>query len=609
MVKRRLAGFFFFLLSLFLLSSGSKKEEIILFKNVRIFDGEYVLAENTLIVKNGTIVKIGGIDKYTSGTTEIDGTGCTLLPGLIDSHVHVWSADKLMQSLIFGVTTVLDMFTDYHFAVEMKKQQATGNVPNRADMFSAGILATASGGHGTEYGIKIPTINSPDEAQKFVDSRIAEGSDYIKIIYDDGRLYNINIPTISKETMQALIEASHKRKKLAVVHISSLKDAYYAVQYGADCLAHAFIDRPPDEEFMKLVKKRNFFLIPTLTVLENICGRFNPGSFINDEFFSPYLTDTDISVIKKRFSFSSDSLNYSAAEECTRRLKEVGIPILAGSDAPNPGTFYGISLHRELELLVMAGLTPTEALKAASSAPAKAFNLTDRGTIAVGKRADLVLVKGNPTIDIKATRNIIGVWKQGVRVEREAYMVSKGKQRNDSLLKAIDLLPEGAEAGIISDFEANSPVSKFGYGWEISTDSITGGRSNAKYRITSDGANDSKGSLLVTGEIISGANPPWAGIMFYPGNAPMHGTDLSNFKEIGFWTKGDSKTYYIIVYLQSHGYKPAYQAFIAGSEWKKYSFKISSFYGSDGSDIMAIGFTAFMQPGRFCFQIDDFELK
>lgn len=95
------------------------------------------------------------------------------------------------------------------------------------------------------------------------------------------------------------------------------------------------------------------------------------------------------------------------------------MPILAGTDAPSPGTTYGASLHGELALLVREGLTPVEALTAATSAAARAFRLRGRGFIRAGSRADLVLVDGDPTTDIVATRKIVGVWKAGVEVQRQ----------------------------------------------------------------------------------------------------------------------------------------------------------------------------------------------
>src|SRR5262249_26264434 len=156
----------------------------------------------------------------------------------------------------FGVTTELDMFTDYHMAAAIRKQQAEGKAPTTADLFSAGTLVTAPRGHGTEYGIPIPTISAPEEAEAFVDARLAEGSDYIKTIYDDGKTYGMSIPTISKETMAAVARAAHKRGKLAVAHIGSLQGARDAIDAGADGLAQLFADRPPEPESGRFVPVR-----------------------------------------------------------------------------------------------------------------------------------------------------------------------------------------------------------------------------------------------------------------------------------------------------------------------------------------------------------------
>ena len=110
-------------------------------------------------------------------------------------------------------------------------------------------------------------------------------------------------------------------------------------------------------------------------------------------------------------------------------MKKAHVPILAGTDADNPTTSHGASIHRELELLVHSGLTPQEALAAATSVPASAFHLEDRGVIAPGKRADLLLVKGDPTRDIRATRDIVSVWKLGVENDRAAFRSSVEKAK------------------------------------------------------------------------------------------------------------------------------------------------------------------------------------
>jgi imidazolonepropionase-like amidohydrolase len=378
----------------------------IVIKNVRIFDGSAVTPTGAVILEGGKITSVGKSVTAPDGAEIIDGTGHTLLPGLIDSHTHAFGA-ALKQAVIFGVTTELDMFTDHRMAAQMRKEQAEGKATDRADLFSAGTLVTAPGGHGTEYGHKIPTINAPGEAQAFVDARIGEGSDYIKIVYDDGKVYGINFPTVSKETMAAVIASAHKLGKLAVVHIGALGEARDAIGSGADGLVHIFADRAPDPEFTRMVASRRAFVIPTLSVTESVTGVASGASLTTDPALANALAPMDAINLKKAFPPSPGAKSsYTIAEEAVRRLKAARVPILAGTDAPNPGTLHGASIHRELELLVKAGLTPIEALAAATSAPATQFRLSDRGRIEPGRRADLLLVKGDPTTDIKATRNI-----------------------------------------------------------------------------------------------------------------------------------------------------------------------------------------------------------
>src|SRR5215469_7014899 len=395
------------------------------FRNVRVFDGSTMMRRGNVLIQGDRIVALGPDLSLPDGADVIEGTGLTLLPGLIDSHTHSYG-DALKTAIVFGVTTELDMFTDYHMAAAIRKQQSEGKAQTTADLFSAGTLVTAPRGHGTEYGIPIPTISAPEEAQAFVDARIAEGSDYIKIIYDDGKTYGMSIPTISKETMAAVVRAAHKRGKLAVAHIGSLQGARDAIDAGADGLAHLFVDRAPDPDFGKFLAARHAFVIGTMTVLQAVCQIPGGQLLTTDSALAPYISPLDESNLKKVFpSRQGAQANYAAAEETIRQLKAAGVPILAGTDAPNPGTSHGASLHLEMELLQHAGLTPAEALASATSIPASQFRLADRGRIAPGLRADLLLVKGDPTADIKATRSIVGVWKQGVKLDRQSYATDK----------------------------------------------------------------------------------------------------------------------------------------------------------------------------------------
>jgi imidazolonepropionase-like amidohydrolase len=131
---------------------------------------------------------------------------------------------------------------------------------------------------------------------------------------------------------------------------------------------------------------------------------------------------------------STSKANFANALKTIRALRTANVPLLAGTDATNPGTAHGVSIHRELELLVQAGLTPTEALRSATSIPAETFGLNDRGRIAPGLRGDLVLVKGDPTQDVLATRDIVSIWKTGAEVNRSSAraLVEKERQANQA---------------------------------------------------------------------------------------------------------------------------------------------------------------------------------
>ncbi len=571
-------------------------------QHARIFDGSTIIPDSTVVVQDGTIAAISDGSVIPASAQVIDAIGQTLLPGFIDAHTHIIFKEALREALIFGITTELDMFADYHLVAELKQQQATDQGRGIADVRSAGTLVTAPGGHGTEYGLTNPTINSPDQAQAFVDARIAEGSDYIKLVYDNGRSYGEDLPTLSKATMAAVVEAAHRRGKLVIVHTLTLQEALDAVEVDADGLGHLFTDQVPDATFGRFVAEHHAFVIPTLTVLETAMGKPSGSSLVSDSYLAPYLTSSDIANLQRTFPFNSTQGTYAIAEEAIRQLKSAGVPILGGTDAPNPGTSHGASIHRELELLVQAGLTPLEALASVTSVPARIFGLTDRGRIAPGLRADLVLVQGNPDTDIMATRDIVYIWKCGVPVDRRFYRERLEQEKRKA---AVRVAPAGSESGLVSDFEDGTMHTAFGYGWDISTDRIRGGTSTAQYTVVPEGVNAGKGSLLITGEITAAIPFAWAGTIFYPGIAPFAPANLSEKKGISFWTKGDGKTYLVMLFSQASLTAPATVSFTAGAEWQHFSFLYSQFGAVDGHDLLGVLFTASPTPGKFAFQIDD----
>ncbi len=559
-------------------------------RDVRVFDGERVIPRATVVVRGATIAAVGPDAPMPAGAEIVDGTGKTLLPGLIDAHTHM-VGDALARALVFGVTTELDMFTSPELARAMRAEQAQGPVTGRADLRSAGVLVTVPGGHGTEY-FPIPTLGHDDDPQAFVDARIAEGSDYIKIIYDDGAAYGLHFPTLTRARLAAVIAAAHARDRLAIVHVGSRAEARDAIAAGADGLAHLFDDAPPEPGFGRFVAAHNAFVVPTLTVLESVGGAASGASLAVDPRLAPYLRGGELSNLRAHFPHGGSAHPLANADAAVRQLAEAGVPILAGTDAPNPGTAHGVSLHRELELLVAAGLTPVAALAAATSVPARVFGLTDRGRVAPGRAADLLLVDGDPTADITRTRAIAAVWKDGVRVER---------RRADTAAQAIPRPLAGRTSGVVSRFDEDPPAAAFGAGWEVSTDRMLGGESTATMRVED-------GALVVRGTLSAASAISWAGAMLYPGPRPMQPADLSPARGLRFRVMGDGSPFTLMVFARSRGRVPASTTITAGREWTTVEVPFAALDGVDGRDVTGILFSA-ARPGPFELRLDDVELR
>ena len=588
----------------------------VVIRDARVFDGERVIPTATVVLAGRRIVQVvlpGERVEVPEGADVVNGAGKTLLPGLIDAHAHSMFRSHLKGAVAFGVTTHLDMFTHIALMGAMKEEQAAGAAADRADLISAGILVTAAGGHGTQYGIAIPTLSGAAEAQAFVDARIAEGSDYIKIVYDDAVAFGMSVPTLVPATLRAVIEAAHARDKLAVVHVGSAAGAREAIAGGADGLVHVFADRWPQPDFGRLVAESGAFVVPTLAVLENAAGEAGGAAVVNDPVLGPRLFPQDAQNLGLRFPEKEGNRNsLDNALEAVQLLHEAGATLLAGTDAPNPGTAHGASLHRELELLVRAGLTPLEALAAATSATADAFGLSDRGRIAAGLRADVVLVGGDPTADILQTRDVVGIWKEGRRYKIELYLEEAVAARAAAETELGGPPPRGAEAGLVSDFDepggiGSAPETRFGAGWETSTDAPAGA-STVTLEVVAGGAVGSEKALAVRGVLEPGGRPPFAGAMLRPGETASRGANLSSFAALSFHVRGDGGSYRVLMYDVSGSRAVASQEFLAGPEWAVVVVPFAA-HDTDGRAIRGVLFSAVGDPRSFSFMIDSVRFR
>lgn len=590
------------LIALLVATSLPAQDSTILVRGARVFDGTQMLGERDVLVRGGRIAALGQRLDAPPGAVVVDARGKTLLPGFIDAHTHTFG-DVLAQALAFGVTTQLEQFTDPGSVRRWHDEQRTGKANGRADVFSAGVLVTAPGGHGTQFGLSIPTISSPDSAQAFVDARIAEGADWIKIVYDDGRAYALNRPTLDSATMHAIVAAAHKRGKLAVVHVHSASFARSAIAAGADGLVHVFADTDSIADFVALAKRRGAFVIPTLAVNKSVTGVAGGAPLIDDARIDSLLTTVDIGQLRQAFPTRPNSpARYAHAQAAVRALNVAGVPILAGTDAPNPGTTHGASIHSEMQLLVEAGLTPAQALASATSVTARAFRLSDRGRIAPGLRADLVLVNGDPTTDITAARSIHTIWKGGVRFGRAGYAARARATRVAAATNA------RVEPGVVSNFDDGKPASRFGLGWSASTDQMAGGKSKGDVQIVDGGAEGSPKSMRLSGTIDGALPYAWAGAALIPASTAMQPVDMSAAKEISFWARGDGKVYRVMLFAQSRGMTPMTRTFQSTAEWKEHTIPLTAF-GTEGKDVVMLIIAAGPAAGAYELFVDGVKVK
>jgi imidazolonepropionase-like amidohydrolase len=558
-------------------SQASQNDGAFVIRNVRVFDGVKIIEADSVAVADGKIVAVGTNVTSLSDAQVIDGSGDTLLPGLIDSHVHAWLREVLETGLVMGVTTQLDMFMRWQQAEEWHQEGAKGAL-DIADFRTAGTAIAVAGGHGMASLPTMKPIRSADEAQAFVDERIAQGSDYIKVIYNDAPWF----AAMPEDVMVAIVKAAHRRGKLVVVHVYSAQGILDVIDAGADGLAHVPIVKLPEPAFRDAVKAHQPFAMTTLGYTDFFFGSQRLWSTLpEDPLIAPYLAPLARRSLERSGFNNREHISYADNEAALRTLHAIGTPILAGTDAADllPA---GALLHTELELMVKAGLTPSETLADATSVPARIFSLRDRGRIAPGMRADLLLVRGDPTKDIQVTRDIVAIWKQGVRVDRESYR---------------DAVAQKNEAW------------RFGAGWMPDTDSIFKGTSKVRLRVVDGGPDHASSTMILACDVKPGIKYPFAGALYIPAlslrkSGPV---DLSGSKDITFWSRGDGKTYSVAMFTKTEGARPVLRPFLSGKDWQKHTIPISEFH-TDGHDITLLSIVA-TEPGKYDFQLSGFRFE
>ncbi|KAF2001801.1 hydrolase [Amniculicola lignicola CBS 123094] len=352
--------------------------------NVRVFDGEKVAGElsTVSIDENGRITGDNAVNL-------VDGAGMTLLPGLWDSHVHLSAPGPdtteksvlLLENMIKrGITTTIDCGAMSQ--EQYKYIRAHDDLP---DIRYVRNFATSSGSTHSKFAMinKDCIVDTVEAATAFVERCAEQNADFIKIVAD--------VPGPSQEIINQLSKEAKERGLKTIVHAARKAAFQMALQAEpkVNIITHVPMDDPLTVEMAAKMKEADITAVPTLVMSESLCNaKFFPG------------------------------LKMSAAIESVKRLHQAGVTILVGTDSNQSpiGPKHGEAIYREMELLEEAGMSPVEILRAATHLSAERFNMLDRGSIGLGKRADLVLVDGDPTRDMQLLRNIRKVWNAGKEV-------------------------------------------------------------------------------------------------------------------------------------------------------------------------------------------------
>ena len=434
-----------------LLAVSPALAETTVLTHVTVIDGTGAAAQadSAIVMTDGKIGYVGPMAglKTPSGAKTEDLSGKFVMPGIIDSHVHVGMmhdvtqdekfetpenvAADLKQYAAYGVTAVQVLGTDKDFVLDLRNQQRKSR-PTMARLFSAGRGAVIKGGYGGLVGVTNP-ISTPEEGRALVDEQAAKGVDFIKLWVDDERkTIPVKMPIA---VSAAIIDEAHKKHLRAVAHVFYLEDAKQLLRAGVDGFGHMVRDQAVDQEFLDLMKKNNAWQVsPTLS--REMAYSLAIMPWLNDPFFTRGVTPGTLAALRgmareqavvlgptrfpglpyeKKVFFDMDRTLVQALENYQAMVK-AGVKTGMGTDSGPNGRFPGFNAHEEMQLEVLAGRTPMDAIKSATFDNAQWLQDKTIGSIEKGKAADLVVLDKNPLDDIRNTQTINSVYISGQSV-------------------------------------------------------------------------------------------------------------------------------------------------------------------------------------------------
>lgn len=378
---------------------------VVLYEGARLIvgDGSTPIENSAFAVDGSQFVAVGAAGEVSvpAGATRVDLTGRTVMPVLVDAHVHMGTTrealvDDLQRRAYFGVGAAVSMGSDGPDAQLAMRDEI---IPGAARYRSAGQGITSP-----EPGRRVVHwVTSEEEARQAVREEAARNVDMIKIWVDDR---DGQYDQLSPEIYSAVIDEAHQHDLRVSAHLFELVDGKGLVRAGVDIFAHGVRDQDIDDEFVQLVKER-----PDLVLIPNLPGR---GVATDLSWLNGVMPDEELEAIMQR-NIDRPEIQEAFGIQARNlvRLNEEGMTIAHGSDGNSPWM-----PHVEMEDMVAAGMTPAQVIVAATRNSAALLELTDMGTIETGKSADFIVLEANPLDDITNTRRIASVYLRGEEVDR-----------------------------------------------------------------------------------------------------------------------------------------------------------------------------------------------
>lgn len=415
------------------------------FRDVTLIDGNGAQprAHVDLVIQGDSILSIGetGKDSLPPGARILDERGKVVIPELINCHGHLgllkgttmssgnYTRDNVLRQLVryehYGVGAVLSLGTDHQEIFAWRDSSHAGLLPG-ATIYTAGFgFGVPGGAPPPSFGMdKVYRPTTAEAATEDVRRLAPLKPDLVKLWLDD---FGGKMPEMKPEVYAAVIAEAHRQGLRVAAHVFHIRDARRLVALGIDVLAHSVRDSLIDDSLLAAMKAGGVTYIPTLSLDEFQFVYVDSPAWLNEPFFKgslePGVWDTVTSQayldrLRKDPGLPAKRATLGIALQNLKRVYDAGIPVVLGTDSgAQPIRAQGFSEHRELQLLVKAGLTPLEALTVATRNGARLLRIdTQRGTLEPGKRADFVLLSGDPSVDISQTESIVSVWQNGVRL-------------------------------------------------------------------------------------------------------------------------------------------------------------------------------------------------